>query len=208
MHPIDLETYPRRAAYEHFSRVAWPFYSITFDADVTRVYGFAHARGLSFYLTMVWLVTRACNRVPALCQDIRDGVLWQLDGRDPSFADLKKGAECFHIVTLPMEDEAEPFVLHAARASAAQDCFLDLSKEGRDLLFISCVPWVRLTALTNERTPDPEDCIPRVAWGRWEERDGRKILGLSLEVNHRTVDGLHIGRFARALEEEIEKLEI
>jgi chloramphenicol O-acetyltransferase type A len=206
MHPIDLSAFPRRAAYEHFSRIRWPFYSVTFDADVTRAYAFAHGRGLSFYLTMTWLVTRACHRVPALCQDIREGVLWQLDGRHPSFADLKEGAECFHIVTRPMDGDVVAFVRAAAEASAAQDCFLDMSKEGSDLLFISCMPWVRLTGLTNEREPDPDDCVPRIAWGRWEERDGRKALGLSMEVNHRTVDGVHIGQFAKALEEEIAAL--
>ena len=77
MHPIDLESWPRRAAFEHFSRIAWPFYSVTFDVDVTRVRDFAKARGVSFYLTMVWAVTRACNRVPALCQEVREGRPWQ-----------------------------------------------------------------------------------------------------------------------------------
>ena len=206
MHPIDLEQWPRRAIFEHFSRIRWPFYSVTFDVDVTRVRDFAKARGVSFYMTMVWLVTRACGRVPAFCQDIRDGVLWQLDGRTPSFADLKEGSECFHIVTTPMEDDPVVFAKKAAAASAAQDCFLDMSKEGSDLLFISCLPWMRITGLTNEREPDPDDCVPRIAWGRWEEREGRTILGLSVEVNHRTVDGVHIGRFTERLEEEIRAL--
>ncbi len=65
---------------------------------------------------------------------------------------------------------------------------------------------MRITALTNEREPNPDDCVPRISWGRWEDREGRKLLGLSVEVNHRTVDGVHLGQFARALEEEIEGL--
>ncbi|MBR5344833.1 MAG: chloramphenicol acetyltransferase [Clostridia bacterium] len=208
MHPIDLEKWPRRAIFEHFSRMSRPFYSLTFDVDVTRVRDFAKANQVSFYLTLTWLVTRACNRVPALCQDIRDGVLWQLDGRIPSFTDLKPGSECFHIVTVPMEDDPITFAKKAAAASAAQGCFLDMSKEGSDLLFISCVPWLHVTALTNEREPDTNDCIPRFTWGKWEERNGRKILGMCVEVNHRTVDGIHIGQFAKALEEEITGLAV
>jgi chloramphenicol O-acetyltransferase type A len=105
-----------------------------------------------------------------------------------------------------MEDDPAAFAKHAAAASAAQTCFLDMSKEGSDLLFISCLPWMRVTGLTNERQPDPDDCIPRITWGRWEDRGGRKILGLCTEVNHRTVDGYHIGQFAKALEEEIAAL--
>ena len=208
MHPIETEGWARREAFEHFSRIAWPFWSVTFDVDVTRARAFAKAEGVSFYMTMTWLVTRACNRVPALCQEIRGGVPCQLDGRIPSFTDLKPGAECFHIVTVPMEDDPAAFARRAAAASAAQDCFLDLSKEGGDLIFISCLPWMRVTALTFERQPDPDDCVPRIAWGRWEERDGRYVLGVSLDVNHRTVDGLHVGQFAKALEEEIAALPV
>jgi len=49
--------------------------------------------------------------------------------------------------------------------------------------------------VTNERDADPSDSIPRVTWGRWEERDGRTLLSLSLELNHRLLDGAHVGRF-------------
>ena len=206
MKRIDTETWERREAYEHFSRIRWPFYSLTFDVDVTDAAAYAKERGVSFYGVMIWLVTRAVNRTPALLQTVVDGQVWQYACRHPSFTDLREGAEQFHIVTLPLEGTAEEFARKAREVSAAQSCFLDMSKEGSDLLFISCLPWVRLTALTNEREPDPDDCIPRIAWGRWEERGGRKVLGLSVEVNHRTVDGVHIGRFAKALEEEIAAL--
>lgn len=206
MEKIDLAVWPRREAFEHFSRVSWPFYSVTFDVDVTEVCRFVKAKGISFYYTMTWLCTRAVSQVEALMLDIRDGEVWRLDERLPSFTDLHPGAEQFHIVTLPMADDPVTFDREARAASEAQRVFLDLSKEGRDLLFISSLPWVRLTGLTHERTPDPEDCVPRIAWGRWTERDGRRTLGLCVEVNHRTVDGLHIGRFAQALEREIDAL--
>ena len=206
MEKIDLASWPRREAFEHFSRVSWPFYSVAFDVDVTQVSRYTKEKGVSFYYTMTWLVTRAVEQVEALMLDIRDGEVWRLDHRLPSFTDLKPGAEQFHIVTLPMEADPVAFDRAARAASEAQTAFIDMSKEGRDLLFISSLPWVRLTGLTNERTPDPEDCVPRIAWGRWTEQGGRKILGLSVEVNHRTVDGLHIGRFAQALEREIEAL--
>lgn len=206
MHRIDLNTWPRREAYEHYSRFSLPFYSLTFDVDVTGAADFARSRGVSFYMVMVWLVTRAVNRTPAMLLEIRDGELWQLDERIPSFTDLHEGAEQFHIVTLPLRGTAEEFAREARRVSDAQTCFLDMSTEGSNLLFLTSTPWLRFTALTNVRVPDPDDCIPRIAWGRWEERGGRRVLGMSVDVNHRTVDGLHIARFAKALEEEIAAL--
>ncbi len=208
MQKVDLSSYPRREAYEHFSRVDWPFYSVTFQVDVTNAADFAKARGLSFYGVMIWAVSRAVNRVDAMMLTVRGGELWRLDRREPSFADLHPGAEQFHIVTLPLLADPAAFAREAKRASAEQQVFLDYSKESDGLIFISSLPWLNLTALTNERQIDQDDCTPRITWGRWQESGGRKTLGVSVEVNHRTVDGLHIARFAQALEEEIRSLSV
>ena len=52
----------------------------------------------------------------------------------------------------------------------------------------------------------PPGSIPRISWGKYVERGGRRELGMSVEVNHRLVDGLHLGRFVQALEGRIEAL--
>ena len=75
------------------------------------------------------------------------------------------------------------------------------------MIFFSCLPWLDLTALTNERDLDPDDAVPRIAWGKYVEENGRLMLGLSIEVNHRFIDGLHIGQFARELEKSIAELQ-
>ena len=54
-------------------------------------------------------------------------------------------------------------------------------------------------AYKNERDANPCDSIPRVTWGHWQEENGRAILGLSLELNHRLLDGAHVGKFCDAL---------
>ena len=38
------------------------------------------------------------------------------------------------------------------------------------------------------------------------QREGRLPLGASLQVNHRLIDGLHIGQFVQALERRIAAL--
>ena len=60
---------------------------------------------------------------------------------------------------------------------------------------------------TNERLFDFDDCVPGVTWGKFVERDGRIELGMSLDVSHRVIDGVHIGQFVCALEGLIDALE-
>lgn len=200
MKMIDMATWPRRGMYDYFSGVSNPFYSVTVQLDVTGLAAWAKREGLSFYYALVYLCTQAVNQTEAFRYDIRDGQVVLHDRREPSFTDLKPGAEMFHIVTMPAGEDIRAFCREARQKSLAQEVFLDMTAEAGSLIYFSCLPWVELTALTNERDFDRDDTVPRIAWGRYVEQNGRLKLGLSLEVNHRFIDGLHIGQFVRALE--------
>ena len=200
------ERWERKELFDFFSGVSDPFYSVSFRLDVTRLYDVCKARGLSFYYALVYLSTKAINETPAFSYALRGGELVRLAERRPSFTDLKKGAEQFHIVTMAADGTMEDFCRAAREKSAAQTMFIDMSQEGDDLIFLSCLPWLDLTALTNERNFDPDDAIPRLAWGKYVRREGRLELGYSVEVNHRFIDGLHIGRFGERLQALIEAL--
>ena len=201
---IDMNTWPRRDAYRFFSRMSNPFFTVTFREDVTDLYSAARARGLSFYTALIWACTRSINEIEAFRVTMRGGMPALLDHRDPSFTDLKPGSEQFHIVTMAYMDDLEAFCAEAERLSSTQNGFIDASKESDNLIYYSCLPWIELTAFTNERdltAPGAlDDNIPRITWGRYIEENGRKKLGISMEVNHRFVDGVHIGRFAQRLE--------
>ena len=211
MNEIDLETWDRREAYAFFSRLSNPFYMVTFRQEVTRLYDYTKARGLSFYAGLIWACTQAINRTDAFRVAISGGKPVRLERRNPSFTDLKPGAEQFHIVTMEHIDDIDAFCAEAVRTSRAQRSFIDAGKEAGDLIYYSCLPWIELTAMTNERDLSApgalDDSIPRLAWGRYTEEGGRRVLGISLEVNHRFIDGVHIGRFAGALSRIIDGLD-
>ena len=203
---IDLDRWPRREQFSFFSAISNPFYSVTFTLDVTGLYHYAHTHGLSFYYALVYLSTLSINRVEAFRYAIQDGKVVLLDERLPSFTDLKPGSESFHIVTMPCRGSLAEFCAAAREKSLAQTRFLCQEAESSALIYFSCLPWVDLTALTNEGLTDPDDAIPRIAWGRYREKNGRKVLGFSMELNHRFVDGVHIGKFAAEMEKLIQEL--
>ncbi len=208
---VNLETWPRRELFDFFGGVSNPYYMVTFRQDVTALYRYAKGHGLSFYYALVYCCTRALNQVEAFRYTIRGGEVYRLAERMPSFTDLKKGSEQFHVVTMPCKGTAEEFCKAARERSDRQQKFIDQDSETDSLIYFSCLPWVDVTAITNERellAPDArDDSIPRLAWGKYRKTGDRVELGISVEVNHRLIDGLHIGRFAQALTEEMDRLE-
>lgn len=199
MRQVNWEDWDRKELFDYFSKLSQPFYSVTFAVDVTDLYRFTKANRLSFYYSLVYLCTKAINHVEAFRYMVDRGNLFLLDQRISSFRDLKPGSETFHIVTMPCGNDIGTFCRTAREKSLAQTTFLDQSSETGDLIYFSCLPWVELTALTNERDFDPNDTVPRVAWGRYTEENGRKKLHISLELNHRFTDGVHIGKFYEEL---------
>lgn len=203
---IDMSAWPRREIYDFFSPISNPFYSVTFTLDVTNLYRYVKERELSFYYALVYLCTQAVNRVEAFLYTIEDGKVRIYDKRQPSFTDLEKGSELFRMVFVPCEGSLDEFCRAAKAKSESQHFFFDPTAETNDLIYFSCLPWMNVTGLTNERNLDPDDAIPRIAWGKYIDIDGRKQLHISLEINHRLIDGVHLGRFNEELCRLIEAL--
>lgn len=202
---IDRASWPRRELFEFFSRMSHPFYSVTFKQDVTRLYQFTKEHRLSFYYSLVYLCTQAVNGVENFRYGLENGEVILYDRRNPSFTDLHPGSGEFHIVTMSCGGTIQDFCAAAKEKSRAQTTLLS-GEDSQDLIFFSCLPWVELTALTNERNFNPDDTVPRIAWGKYTQEGGRTLLHLSLELNHRFVDGLHVGRFHETLTSLIESL--
>ena len=51
---------------------------------------------------------------------------------------------------------------------------------------------------------NPDDCIPRVSWGKFVERDGRWDMAMTLEVHHALVDGAQVGAYFTAVQEALD----
>lgn len=193
---IDYTTWRRRELFEFFSAADQPFYNLAYRLDVTRVHEFAKANCVSFYLALTCLVTRAMNSVEAFRYAKLNGEIVLFRERVPSFTDMSADSELFRIVTVPCEGSVVEFCREAKRRSEAQRGFIDMDAEGQNLIYISSLPWLDLTSLSHERHFDPDDAIPRVSWGRFtDDGSGRKILGMTLELNHRFVDGYHVALF-------------
>ncbi|NCE65734.1 chloramphenicol acetyltransferase [Pseudoflavonifractor sp. 524-17] len=208
MRQVDLGQWARRDHYQFYKNLAMPLYNMTFPVDVTGLRRYAREKGLSFYCGMIFLVTKAMEEVEAFHYREKDGGVVWYDTLIPSFTDLHPGSEYFHIVTLEAGDSLDAFCRAAREKSRAQTVFLangpwDLERQ----IHFTCLPWFPLSAYSNAWDGDPAFSIPQVAWGKYEESGGRTVLPLSLELNHRLLDGIHAGQFYKNLSRRLAALE-
>ena len=122
---IDPAQWPRSESFAFFSSLDQPFYSVCFRVDVTALHAYTKANGLSFYHSMVWLVTQAVNETENLRYTLRGGEVYLLPARTPSFTELKKGSEQFRILTVPWDPSLPAFCRAAKEKSERQTAFLE-----------------------------------------------------------------------------------
>jgi chloramphenicol O-acetyltransferase type A len=98
---------------------------------------------------------------------------------------------------VPYSPHFEDFILRAedimdkmSREPSLED------EEGRDdFLFLSSFPWVSFTGFQHAMHFHPADSVPRFAWGKYFEENGKIKMPLSVQAHHALVDGIHTGRF-------------
>lgn len=207
MKKIDIGTWDRRAQYEMFTGMAHPRYFVSFPLDVTRLYGYTKEEGLSFYFALIHSVTRSLNSVENFRYKIRGTEVYLVDRLHPGFTTLKQGAELFQVTTCRAAADMKEFCAKAKTKSEQQTSYMGENDIPADeLIHISCLPWMEITAISNENDHDPNNSIPTVSWGKYVEKDGKLTLNMTIEVNHRLVDGIHIGKFYQELQRYIDNL--
>lgn len=207
-HHVDLTQWPRQDHFQFFSGLSFPFFSVTPSLDVTNLRAYTKRHGLSFYYTLIYATVSAMNQLPDYLYKIRGAQIVRHDQLEPSFVVMDEDTHLIKIVNVPLEGSLEEFCRRAAELADAQSSpFPDPQQEHRDdLVYLSCTPWFSFTSLTNEMDCNPDDSIPRITWGKYEQRDGRLTLPYAIQLNHRLLDGWHVAQLLQSVQEFLDRL--
>ena len=207
MKRIDMATYPRRAHFEHFLGMAYPYVGMTVDVDVTDLLALCRERKYSFYLMVLHAVALAADEVPEFRRRIDQAGIIEFDQCPTSHTELKPDgtyAYCTLRHRMPLADYLAK--AEAARTAARESGSIEEEAEVQSMTFISTVPLLHYTQLI-QPVCGGEDSNPRIVWGKYRaDQNGRMMMPLSVLVHHALADGLHIAQFYEAFARQAERL--
>ena len=208
---INCANWERREHFEYYSKISTPHYCVAFNVDITNLLAFTRKNHISFYYSLIYLCTKSLNEIDEFLLEIEDNKVYRIDRRVPCFTDLKKGATIFHMVLLPCEGDIINFAKRAREESTNHPLPVDaLEGVNEPQIIYSCIPWADITMCSNERDyNDPklkDDTAPILVWGKYVEHDDRYMINMTLDVNHRLIDGYFVGLFVQNLESKIAEL--
>lgn len=122
---IDLATWPRCEVFTFFSQMSNPFYMVSFKQEVTNLVKYCKESQLSFYYALIYLTCQAMNEIENFRYFLKDEEVYLFSERIPSFTDLKKGSDQFHIVTMDLKADLRDFCQQARVQSSQQSTFIE-----------------------------------------------------------------------------------
>ena len=208
MRIIDLDSWPRKGHYQLYSGFGYPHVNICVQVDITELWIKRAQIGASPTIALVYTITRAANRVPELRQRIQGEQVVEYEVVHPLITVLGKN-DLFGVVTLKYDDNIETFASIAADSLAriGEDVSMEEfphDQDGNfprdDLLSITILPWLEFTGFAITRKP-AQDSIPLLAMGKVHSSEDRYKLPFFVNFHHALVDGLHVARFIKYIEE-------
>jgi chloramphenicol O-acetyltransferase type A len=208
MKEIDMKQWERREHYQFFSASDLPFYSVNFEIEITGLKEKTTSLGISINNALIFLTVRSLNQIENFLYRVQQGRIVRHDKIHPSFACLKENEELFRFITVDFHEDVRMMDKTIKEEIRNSESYFNLDKvKGRnDFVFLSSLPWIPFNAISHTMNLDKEDAIPRIAWGKFFERNGQIFLPYNIQVNHAFVDGIHVGRFYETLQNQVREL--
>ena len=202
---IDMQSYARRAHFEYFSSLAYPYIGATVNIDITEFLLRTKAAGQPFFLSFLYHVSNAANAVAELRRRILDGCIVEFGRCATSHTvALEDGTFCYCKLDSSAPSLAE-FLPYARekQEDAKRMANIEDGEDAISLIFTSSTPWFSYTSIV-QPVPMPADSNPRITWGRYFEQNGRMLIPVTVLCHHALVDGIHLASFFDGLKKRLD----
>ncbi|WP_367567685.1 CatA-like O-acetyltransferase [Lacrimispora sp.] len=197
---IDETKWKRALHCQIFRNSIEPSYCVTLELDITNFLEKVRKEKFSFTLSLVFAVSKCANNIEEFRYRFLDGQIVLYDRINTAFTYLDKNTDLFKVVNVDMQDTLESYISVAAQKAANQKDYFT-GPLGNDVFQFSPMPWVSYTHISHTNSGKKDNATPLFDWGKYFDRNGKKILPFSVQVHHSFVDGIHVGKLVDSLQD-------
>lgn len=199
---IDINTWIRKDHFNFFSAFEEPFFGVTVEVDCTASYKQAKEMSVSFFLLYLHKSLLAANKIEPFKYRIIDAEVWKFDEVHAS-ATINRGNGTFGFSYMDFYEDFNNFNMYAKTEIEKVENSTGLipSSSGENVIHYSALPWLNFKSLSHARNYSFNDSCPKISFGQVRDKGKRKIMSVSIHVNHALMDGFHVSQFVNAYQE-------
>jgi len=204
---VDIDTWERKTTYEFFRDYEDPFFNITTNLDVTRLYRFCKDNDLAFSLAALFLSLQTANEIREFRLRIVDETVVEFD-RVEATQTILNDDETFSFCYFEWKDDIFAFdrAGKAAREKYKALKTFDVESDRIDLIYYSAIPWISFTSFKHASRLNNRQTVPRMVFGKMFDDGPVRKMPFSVEVHHALMDGIHVGKFFDLFQKKLDSI--
>jgi len=208
MKAIDIENWSRKAQYQFFKSYEDPFFNITANIEVTKLYSFCKKHELSFSLACIYIAIKHINEIPEFRLRIKNDKVVQYDSV-PIGSTILNDDTTFSFCVFPYTNSIFEFDANGKSIikKHKEGATFDPQEDEVQMVHCSTLPWVSITGMKHARKGDEAGKgIPKIVFGGLFTENEIKKIPFSVEVHHALMDGYHVGLLFKNMQQFINSL--
>lgn len=201
MKQINIDTWNRKQLYHHFRALKDPYFGVTIPFDVTKAYKFSKENNISFFGRYLHDCMKAINAVDNLKYRIIDDKVVEFDVIHAS-ATIMRDDKTFGFSFINYSKDLNQFLKHieTEKQRIQNSTNLYPPVNSQDCIHCSAMPWFTFTG-HKEPQSGLLDSVPKLAYSKTYQQDGKLMMNVAINVNHALADGYHVSLFSKKFQE-------
>lgn len=208
MKEFDVENWNRNAQYKFFKTYEDPFFNITANVEVTKLYNYCKQHNLSFSLACLYVALKAVNEITEFKLRFKDGKVVLFDVVNIGSTVLNDD-QTFSFCDFKFQTTIFDFDVKGKKTLENHKKGTDLNAQEAELAIVHCstIPWVSFTGFKHARNGNErQQGIPKLVFGKLFTENEIKKIPFSVEVHHALMDGYHVGLLYKKMQQFIDGL--
>lgn len=203
----------RRDRFEFFESFENPLLNLSFELEMKDFRPFCKANNLPVFHFYLYCLFQALNDVENFKYRIYEGEVIKIDELIGSYTIINE-ENLFNYTRFKTSPDMHEFIRNSVK-SKEEVTTLALTNTGKELpvrelknyVFITSIPWLKMTAIEHPVYKYKSADIPAIAWGKFTTLPNNQIMvPMSVQAHHGFVDAYHIHQLAEALKNKIESI--
>lgn len=204
----------RRDRFEFFESFENPLLNLSFELEMKDFRPFCKANNLPVFHFYLYCLFHGLNEVENFKYRIYEGEVIKVDELIGSYTVINE-ENLFNYTRFKISPDIHEFIKNSVKSKEETVGHNALMNTGKELplrelknyVFITSIPWLKMTAIEHPVYKYKSADIPAIAWGKFTTLPNNQIMvPMSVQAHHGFVDAYHIHQLAEAIKKKIESL--
>ncbi len=193
---LDIENWERKEHFKFFTKFEEPFWGVTIEIDCSIAYEYCKKKDFSFFLYYLHKALVAANLIESFRYRILNEKVYVYETINAS-PTINRDNGTFGFANMDYKKDFVEFNKLAKKEIDRVKITSGLmpASSGENVIHFSSLPWLNFKAISHARRFSTPDSCPKITFGKMTDIEGRKLMPVSVYVNHALIDGFHVGQF-------------